>query len=90
MASVNDKKLDALAEETNPADDDLTYLRKAGGGDRKMKISVHRAYAGSVPFYIADNGTFTVTANKQVLFAQEIELTGNATLTIDGLLIEVD
>lgn len=42
------------------------------------------------PTLIASGETFTVAANKQVLFSEPIELDGTAVLDVEGLLIEVD
>lgn len=41
-----------------------------------------------VPTFIADGETFTVPANKQALFAMDIDNEG--TLEVDGFLIQVD
>lgn len=46
--------------------------------------------AGQVPFYISTSETYTVGTNKQALFARAIEVDGNGSLVIDGILIEVD
>jgi hypothetical protein len=43
----------------------------------------------AVPFFVPDGETFTVAANKQALFTLPIELDGDASLVLDGALVEV-
>jgi hypothetical protein len=46
--------------------------------------------ADAVPTVLADGDRFLVPAGKQVLYAQPIQLEGDAVIQIDGALIEVD
>lgn len=43
----------------------------------------------AVPFFLPDGQTYTVAANKQALFTLPIELDGDASLVLDGALVEV-
>lgn len=61
------------------------YVVKSGS-----TFSVAELPDSAVPFFIPDGETYTVAANKQALFALPIELDGDASLVIDGALVEVD
>ena len=43
----------------------------------------------AVPFFVPDGQSYTVAANKQALFTLPIELDGDASLVLDGALVEV-
>lgn len=43
----------------------------------------------AVPFFVPDGQSYTVAANKQALFTIPIELDGDASLVLDGALVEV-
>lgn len=60
------------------------YVVKSGS-----TFSVADTPDSAVPFFIPDGETYTVAANKQALFALPIELDGDASLVIDGALMEV-
>jgi hypothetical protein len=46
--------------------------------------------ASCTPSVLSDGETFLVKADEQVLYAQSIQLEGDAVIQIDGVLIEVD
>lgn len=43
----------------------------------------------AVPFFVPDGQSYTVATNKQALFTLPIELEGDASLVLDGALVEV-
>lgn len=46
-------------------------------------------FDGQVPFYLAPGEVYTVATNRQVLFSYPIEVAAGASLTVDGILVEV-
>ena len=57
------------------------------GADGRVTVN---AADSSVPFFVPTGTTYTVEQNKQALFALPIELEGDATLILDGVLVEVN
>lgn len=55
-----------------------------------MSASFPSGGGSSTPTVIKDGHTFRVKAETQVLYAEPIELEGDAVIQIDGALIEVD